>query len=143
MPHMCFYHIRTSEVTLFLLLCHYNIMLWFCLFRLMFYKLISTLVANSRKRRKGKINVKIEWSTSKRAEDKFLPGFYLTYFVKTIKISSAFSLSIVNLKYTSNRCWICVKSKMSFMRGLMYFENGAEILRFESYVEYSTLLIPG
>lgn len=24
---------------------------------------------------------------------------YLTYFVKTIKISSAFSLSIVNLKY--------------------------------------------
>ena len=35
------------------------------------------------------------------------------------------------------------EQKASFMRCLMYFENGAEILRLESYVEYSTLLIPG
>ena len=45
----------------------------------------------------------LEWGT--------IAFCYLTYFVKTIKISSAFSLSIVNLKYTSDRCWICVESK--------------------------------
>ena len=37
---------------------------------------------------------------------------------------------------------LCREQKASFKRCLMCFEDGAEILRFESYAEYSTL-IPG